>query len=240
MELLTKTIDLTDGRQVAVCEADATFDARMAIMANRASKETGRDPVFNFFYRTYYPILYACTRGDVPDPFESLELSSEKLDEWYRAVWELNPDILGEYQAEGQAHPITLRDGRIIMIHETHDLPSYVLRLIRLEMEAQNKKGVPEEERTFRSFVYPKIAACSNGSQVPTVDEAITLPRTDIMAWSGMAMTLNPRWFQPIFDEADRLALETEAQKKKRSRRTHRKKGAAVDQAAFEGSAGRS
>lgn len=235
MELLKKTIDLTGG-SITVCEADATFDARMGIMVNLAKEKAGEDPVFNFFYLTFYPVLYACSRGDLPGPQDAFELPAEKLDEWYRAVWELNPDILGAYEPEGRVIAQHLRDGREIRIHETHDLPSYVLRLIRLEVEAQNKADVPEEERTFRSFVYPKIAACTNGD-VPAADEAVSLPRTDIFAWSSTAMTLNPKWFKPIFDEAEREAQKAEVQKKKRSRRPHNKTRAAADKTALEGSA---
>jgi hypothetical protein len=237
MELLKKTIDLADGLQVTVCEADATFDARMGIQANKAEKEAGGDPVFNFFRATFYPILYACTRGDVPTAEQAFALPDEKLNEWYRAVWELNPDILGVYEVGHQVLIHTLRDGREIQIHETHDLPSYVLRLIRLEVEAQKKEDAPEEERTFRNFVYPKIAACSNGSQVPSADDAVKLPRVDITAWASHAMTLNSKWFQPIFDEAERTAREADKVKKKRSRRIHHKAGAPAGPEAIEESA---
>lgn len=234
MELLTKTIGLADGRKITVCEADATFDARMAQIVAQANEAGEEDSAFLFFYRTFYPVLGACSRGDVPGPQEAYKLPDEKLDEWYRAAWKLNPDILGEFKKQGRREILEFRDGKKIVVCETQDLPSFVMRMIRLEVEEIERKDVPSEEKSFREYIYPKIAGCTDGKDIPSVAEAIGYPRAEIAKWSAVALELNPNWFQAIYDEAERLSQEKDKVKKKRSRRAHNKKDPAADKGAVE------
>jgi hypothetical protein len=225
MELLKKTVDLEDGIQITVCEADAGYDARLASAMEEANRNEAND-LFAFFHKTFYPLLYACSKGEVPGPKESFELPHKKLDEWYLSVWELNPDILGEFKTERRKQDVEFRDGSTITLHETCDLPSYVLRLVELEKGAEAMQDVPADESSFRNYIYPKIAACANGSKIPTADEVIdSYPKSEIAKWSAVAMQLNPNWFQLIFDESERQSKKDEEIKKKSNRRVHYKKG---------------
>jgi hypothetical protein len=173
-----------------------------------------KDEVFTFFYKSYYILFYSCSVGDIPSPKQVYDMPAEKLDEWYRAVWELNPDLLGVYAEDHETAEVEVRTGEKITLHKTHDLPSYVLKMLRLEQESRNDKH-PKAEDAFRHYVYPKIAACANGSKIPDVEEAIRYPRVEIAKWSAVAMQLNPTWFQAIYDEAERLEQEKDNLKKK-------------------------
>jgi len=223
MELKTKTIMLADDKKIIVCEADASYDARMrSVVLDAQNAEADSD--FGFFYKTFYPVLFACSKGDLPSASESYALPAEKLDQWYLAVWELNPDLLGEFKTEQRDRFVEFRDGSTLRLTECNDLPSIIMRLVRYESEAQARLDVPEEEVAFRNYVYPKMAACVVG-EAPAVDDVVAnYPHSEIAKWSAVAMDLNPKWFQLIFDEAARLAADGDAEKKKRSRRSHNKK----------------
>lgn len=222
MQLYRKTIPLTDDLNVIVCEADASYDARFAQAVTESEKVVSEDRVFVFFYKTFYPLLSACVVGTPPTVAEAYALPHTVLDAWYSGAWELNPDILGPLK-EVHTEEIEFRDGSSIVVYESHDLPSFILRLVKLENEAQDRTDTPADEVSFRQYIYPKIAACVNGSKIPTADEAIAWPRVEIAKWSSVAMKLNPNWFQLIFDEAAKLAESADVKKKTRKRRLRNK-----------------
>jgi len=227
MELRTKTIRLMDGKNLVVHEADASYDARMALLVNEANTADHNDKNFLFFWRTYYPILAACANGQIPTPAEAYALPADVLDEWYLTVWELNQDILGATK-EARSRVVEFRDGSSLTAHETLDLPSFTLRIVALENEALNRENVPASEVSFRTYVYPRVAGCSSGN-VPSVEEAIKYPRAELAKWSAIVMDLNPKLFQFIMDEAARVSplADKEEVKKKRKRRAHHKQAVA-------------
>lgn len=50
----------------------------------------------------------------------------------------------------------------------------------------------------FRANVYPKLAACSEGD-VPSFEEALTIPASELNKWYKAAEYCNPGWFK-VFD----------------------------------------
>lgn len=222
MELRNKIVSLMDGKNLVVHEADASYDARMTLLVGEANEAKHDDKVFLFFWRTYYPILAACADGEVPSPAEAYALPPEILDAWYLAVWELNQDILGEIKTAKQEQ-VVFRDGSQVTVCEILDLPSFMLKIVRLEEEALARENIPASEVSFRTYIYPRISGCSIGT-IPTVDEAVKYPRTELAKWSAVTMQLNPHLFKFIIDEAAKNTEPTdELVKKKRKRRLHRK-----------------
>lgn len=220
MELRNKTIRLMDGKNLVVHEADASYDARMSLLVNDANEARHDDKTFLFFWRMYYPILASCTGGEVPSPAEAFALPPEILDAWYLAVWELNQDILGEVKVP-QKEAVVFRDESSLTVHETLDLPSFMLKIVRLEEDALARENTPASEVSFRTYIYPRIAGCSVGN-IPSVDEAVKYPRVELAKWSAVAMNLNPKLFQFIMDEAAKAAPpDAETVKKKGKRRSH-------------------
>lgn len=227
MELRTKIVSLMDGKNLVVHEADASYDARMALLVGEANEAKHADKVFLFFWRTYYPMFAACSDGEVPSPAEAFALPPEILDAWYLAVWELNQDILGEVKVP-QKEAVVFRDESRLVVHETRDLPSYMLKIVRLEEDALAREDTPASEVSFRTYIYPRIAGCSVGD-VPDVEAAVRFPRVELAKWSAATMKLNPHLFQFIIDEAAKSpALNDEVVKKKRKRRLHHKPAVAA------------
>lgn len=226
MQLKTKAVGIRDGMTIIVHEADGSFDSRLNSMETEAKKIESTDKTFIYFATYIYPLLYSCTSGEaVPSAQEAYGLPSEKLDEWYLAFWELNPDIITRPITEPRSEEIEFRDETKFIIQETRDQPSYMLRLHRLEQDVQDNPPADPDELSFRIMIYPKIAACvREGVIIPSAEEACKFPRTELSIWTSAAMRMNPSWFAPILsavEEAD--AKKEQVKKKRRSRPANRK-----------------
>lgn len=209
MKLRSRVIDLAPGKSIIACEADVLFDAHMTRIVGKMESFQADDLVFGFFCKTIYPVLISCTRGEyLPEAEDAYQLPREKLDEWYNAVWEFNPDILGPHIKERKKVNLEMRDGMILTVHESGDLPSFVLRMVESEIQEESRKNVTEDEKVFRLFMYPKLAGCTTGDHVPSVEEALDLPRTDVLKWSSLAMVLNEKWFKSVVENAAAIADE--------------------------------
>jgi hypothetical protein len=214
MKLKTERVSLADDITVVVCEADASFDARLR-QATRDAESVEGEPAFVLFSRMFYPLMSSCTK-DAPGAEESYKLEWSLLDKWYRSVWKLNPSVLGKFR-KPKSKVVKFRDGSELTIQESQDYPSFLLRLIELEQESDAVKDTPADEISFRNYVYPKIAACVVGDKkAPPVDDVLkNYPRSEIEKWTQAAIDLNKNWFDLVYQAADRLAEAEEEQKKK-------------------------
>lgn len=223
MDIQKKSVKLTDDTSIIVCEAGANYDARFSQAMIEADKCEDADKTLVFFFKTFYPILSACTEN-APSAQDAYALDHKKLDEWYLAVWELNPELLGPLPVV-HTEEVIFRDGSKIVLAESHGFPSFVLRLVQMENDAQERADTPADEHSFRNYIYPKIAACVVSENIPDVDMVVSaFPHAEIARWSAIAMKLNKNWFDFIFDEAEKEKVNSEEVKKKTSRRVRSKK----------------
>jgi hypothetical protein len=97
----------------------------------------------------------------------------------------------------------TLSDGRSFTIHEANwqmatDRQEFE-ESARQEKAKLNGSGDPDK-LFFMERIYPILASCSIGENVPTSDDAITLPEDDLDNWFFAVRDLNPGWFPEIPD----------------------------------------
>lgn len=213
MQILTKTIDLMDGTSLTVHEADGSYDAKVADQELKAERMESADKTLMFFARTYYPILYACTRAECPT-LEKAYAMGDDLDLWYAAVLEVNVDLLKQLPEKKESRALAFRDDTQIQVHASRDLPSFMIRLHRLEQEAEDNPPADPNEISFRLIFYPKIAACSTGD-VPSADQAVLFPRIELARWTTIVMEQNPQWFEVLQEKASALEKQKEIEKKR-------------------------
>jgi hypothetical protein len=226
MQIQTKSISLADGRSILVCEADGNFDPRLAQMEANAKKLESDDKTLIYFAMYFYPVLYACTKGEAPSLEDAYAMAPADLDGWYQTVAELNPEII-KLKDPAESRICAFRDDTQLTVHRTNDLPSYMLKLFKYEQTAQDNPPTVADEIPFRIMIYPKLAACSSG-EIPSVDDAIKYPRTELSKWMDLAVELNRDWFLSIIDAAAEVNKKELVKKKGRGRAPSRKNGAVL------------
>lgn len=223
MRINTEVISLGNGViLLTATEADGSFDAKVAVKKSDADKIKSDDKTLIHFAKVYYPILYACTRGDVPNVEDVYKMNGESLDRWYQTIQDLNPDLIVSVSQEYATEEIEFRDGTVITVHATRDLPSYMLSLHRHEQAIED---TPPEDLGLLSFgltVYSKLAACSTGESIPSLQEAYEFPRSELSKWITAAAKLNPQWFDYLL-EMGKQAIEDEQKQKVKKKRRNRK-----------------
>lgn len=97
-------------------------------------------------------------------------------------------------------------------------------------MEAAQGGKVSSEDfkrQYFKTTIYPKMAACSTGD-VPTVEQAMAMPSSEINKWYRAAERVNPEWFAAFKEITERKVADLEKtpegkeQVKKKERRRRR------------------
>lgn len=221
MQLVQKEVSIGKSK-LLVTEADWNYSYRFSD-ADKSVESIVADPatdeVFKFFCQNYYPLMVSCVIGECPTAEEAYELSGKYLDDWYKTVWELNPDIiLKPYRHDIDLETVEFRDGSKLTILEMEGLPSATLKLIQLENEAINHPLENDPAgQMFISLFYPKMVASCNGSK--DIPDALTVrdwPRSEIEKWLSASRRLNPGWF--MVSEEDKTEVVKVNKKKARKR----------------------
>lgn len=90
-------------------------------------------------------------------------------------------------------------------------------RIVALETEAEQNPLEDQQRQFFHLYVYPKLAACSTGD-VPSEEDAYDMPSGEREKWWDAAKRVNPKWFAPMEEAAEKITAEM--LKKKETRRT--------------------
>ena len=177
-----------------------------------AKKEAGDDVILEFFAKSIYPNLAACTQP-MPSLQEAYNLNGS-LDGWYNVVREVNPDTFDT--SEFSEEEIEFSDGRKITVKSIR--PSVILHRVKLEDEAA--KGVTLENlrnEVFRKAYYPLLAGCSFGD-VPDFATALAMSAEDRQVWYQAARRQIPNWFL-----TNEQIAESNLQSKKKEKKSESK-----------------
>jgi len=88
---------------------------------------------------------------------------------------------------------VKFRDGTKLTVIEANWAVS--LKLQELEEQASAAPLEDPKSQRFNLLVYPKLAACSSG-QVPSMQEALEMPSTELDKWFLAVKNLNSDWFE--------------------------------------------
>jgi hypothetical protein len=220
MELETRTINLSIGGSFSISENDFPAARKLHRLTEEArAAVNGDSTALAHFRASMYPTLAATAVGDVPDVLAAYALPRAELDAWWLDVWELNRDWFDQpvNRAEPATEVVTFRDGSSLTVCDSRDLPSFILRLIELEDQAEKNPSPDEDTQVFRLYVYPKMAACVISDNVPGAEEVFHWPSSERMKWYDAARRMNWRWFKSLdaASEAAQSALEEKQTKKK-------------------------
>jgi hypothetical protein len=218
IQLQTETIELASGTVITVSEATWSSEFIRSQLETDAKNVVDQDKTLGFFRSNLYPLMACCVSGDVPSAEESYVLPRTKLDEWYSAVWRLNPDMFTVGYHEGSSEVVQFRDGTTITIHENRGMPSFLLRLFELEQHAIDHPLEDIQAQVFHSSFYPKMAGCVNGSKIPDVQTALLWPRSELNKWFTAARRLNADWFTAL-DQVSQAAEDQKSEKKSKRKR---------------------
>lgn len=127
---------------------------------------------------------------------------------------------------------VEFRNGSSLTVREATWREDTLLMELELSANERNQAEVKSQDgqeqirlsleqlrvQFFRLNIYPKLAACSKGD-VPTEDDAMVMPATELNKWFAAARRVNPTWFA-VFDKLedptpDQVKVET-AKKKRR------------------------
>ena len=220
LELQTKTVSLSTGQSFTVAENDwlASRKLHRLTEAGKASVNGGTSALAHF-QKNIYPLLAATAEGDVPDVLTAWTLPRADLDAWWLDVWELNSDWFDEpINREPATEVVTFRDGSSLTLCESRDLPSFVLRLIELEDEAEKTPSPDDDTRVFRLYVYPKMAAGVIEGEVPPAEQVMRWPSAERTKWYDAARRRNWTWFKSLDAASEEAKLELKEEKKKKVR----------------------
>jgi hypothetical protein len=109
---------------------------------------------------------------------------------------------------------VKFRDGTKVTVTEANWAVSMKLQ----ELEEQATKNPLEDSKlqTFNLVLYPKLLACSSG-KVPSLQEAIDMPSSELDRWYFAVKRMNPDWFVPSAPPAtDVKAGEAPLEKKEK------------------------
>lgn len=225
MQLLQRKVYLDEERSTSILVSEAGWDYsfRFAEIEKEVAPlldDPNHNEAFKFFCRNYYPLLASCVvEGTVPSPQEAFGLPRDILDDWYYSIWKLNPDIISEkFSLKEQCEEVEFRDGTKITVYKASGVPSFLLKLIELEDDA-NRHPLQDDPQgqMFISLFYPKMAAACNGSSnVPDARTVRSWPRGEIAKWMDASRRLNPEWF--LVTEEEQKAEAKERTKKVRKR----------------------
>lgn len=83
-------------------------------------------------------------------------------------------------------------------------------------MEKHSSESIPASmirKHNYSATIYPKLAACSTGD-VPSEEEALRMPVSELNRWYLAAKNVNPDWFR-IFEEiAEEMRKNGESEEK--------------------------
>lgn len=238
MQFNSKTITLNNEPRII---SEASVDVSYFLFPDLdewAKKEAGDDEILEFFARTYYPNLAACTQP-MPTLLEAYSLNGS-LDSWYDAVREVNPDIFDN--TEFTEEEVEFSDGKKITVRSIR--PSVLLKRVTLENEArkaspvletENKEDDPETNKSdkenkpviniraekFRLIYYPLLAGCSFGD-VPDYPTALAMSPTDKQLWYNAAHRQVYNWFMSHEQIAERNLEASQELDKKKSKRVRK------------------
>ena len=105
---------------------------------------------------------------------------------------------------------VTFRDGTTLTVMEANWAVS--IKLTDLEEQARQNPHPDAVTQKLKSNVYPKLAACSLGEHIPTLEETAAMPSRELDKWFLAVKRMNPDWFEM----AD-AAVNTEEVVKKKS-----------------------
>jgi hypothetical protein len=221
LELLTKEIHLSTGQSFVVSENDFASARKLHRLTEEAMASVNGDSgAFAYFRRNVYPILAATAVGDVPDVLAAYALPRAELDAWWLDVWDLNPDWFdGPAQRDPAVEVVAFRDGSSLTLAEARGLPSFVLRLIELEDQAEKNPSADEDTQVFRLGVYPKMAAGVIEGELPPADQVMHWPSIERMKWYDAARRKNSDWFLPLEVASEEAQRATNKEEKKRGAR---------------------
>jgi hypothetical protein len=100
MELKTAVVTFRDGRKLTITEENWPIAARKAELESLADKTPNPDAQRYLFDRMAYPMLAAAASGDVPTAEEAYLMPTIELDKWHKAVEEINPQWIAQFDAQ--------------------------------------------------------------------------------------------------------------------------------------------
>lgn len=217
-----KSTDYTfkHGATITIQEANWHISMTRRAMEDevRAERERlGKDgeTLLMYFKESIYPIISACSFGEVPSAEMVLEtlLDNGDLDSWYKTVQVINPHWFTRVLDDGFA--IVIVNGVELKIISS-TLPSVLLKLRAIELE-QDTKVIENEsvmDAALRILYYPKMAACTVGN-VPSIEETYDMPEVELNNWYEVCSRLNPILFAPLERLAEMNQAESESAQKK-------------------------
>lgn len=212
MQLKKDKFIFSSGQAIDISQEN--WDVSMALSdAQRQAREKPlEDLALQYFRETIYVGLAACSTGSVPileEAYGMLESAPADIDRWYRVVQDINP-IWFEVLDHNMDEEIEFSDGSKLTVHDAN-LPSCIMKLKRMELEA-DENPLPElNKQVFRREFYPKLACCSSG-QVPDEETTRTMPSPETNKWYFAVNRVNPHLYRP-FQELSKAVL-AEQQKK--------------------------
>jgi hypothetical protein len=219
--LETKTVQLSTGQSFTVAENDAPASNKLHRLREEATTSLNGDTsALGHFRKNIFPILAATAQGDMPDVMAAYALPRAELDAWWLDVWLLNADWIDiPFEKEAITEVVEFRDGSSLTLAEARGLPSFILRWVELEDQAVKNPSEDKDFQAFRTYVYPRMAACVIEGNVPPADEVWRWPTVERLKWYNGARRTNSDWFLPLEGEAEQALKEKEKEQKKKGAR---------------------
>lgn len=222
MQRARKPFLFSDGREVEVWESTwETASTRTATeersRAEKAKLNGSGDPTYFYFIEAFYSFIASCSTGSIPTESEAFSLSPQDLDEWYKAVVEVNPEsfLPVDFEKKGS---VTFRDGSTFEILSSY-LPSVTMRRVKLEEEALKREEDRDHPKdVFSVYLYPILASCSTSQEgeIPSPQEIrATWPEMEIYKWRDAVEAINPQWFGSSASAQARTLQEAQEVEKK-------------------------
>ena len=220
MEKEKEIVTLSDGREITITENDWGMSRKLNRLSDEMKAELTDDSktsALGTFKRDFYPLLAAVSEfpslGVIMSPEDAYALPHTDLDNWYMAVWRMNPDWFSETAPKiFDSELVALRDGSTVELVESKGRPSFILRLAQLEENGMLYPKKDDDERMFQVVFYPKMAGCSIG-KFPDEDTMRAWPTAEINKVYEAAKRKNPAWFFAL-DAISERARESEEKKR--------------------------
>jgi len=218
MDLQRVSVALSKEWQITVFENDWAMSRKRSRLESGAPELKPDSSTLEYFQKNFYPLLASVAEGDVPNAEAAFDLPRDVLDIWYLAVWQMNPDWFNyEFTNETRTKVIEFRDGTQVVMTQTRNLPSFMLRLYDLELEAVLNPDPDPEAQLFNTVFYPKMAACTVG-EIPTREDARRWPMSEVNKWYEAAQEIEPDWFAALEGVSEEVAKEKAKQEKKKAK----------------------
>lgn len=219
-KLKTEEITFSNGKHLTISQENWDISVTLSEEQRKAAENPLEDKRLQYFREKIYPVLFAPSSGDVPDlneAYRMLETAPIDLDRWYMTVQEVNSGWFS-YLNHNPEEEVVFSDGTKLMVHDGN-VPTAIMRIRDLEEAAQDKPYDDLKKQIFRSTFYPKLAACSNGGNVPDEETARTMPSIETNIWYEAVNRVNPHWFQAMHE----LKKEVDAVQLKKNKKRQRK-----------------